>query len=315
MGWITLEEAQTGAGTTATTNEAAKLIATWLDGHGFGYVVSDNRPVDTVYSRDGIDLKQERRIVVKEYRGIARSLAKFLSEYLYENTTVQWTLYGITNTEDIHEVEITYGPPKSSHVDALSYYIGGSGANKWLLNIYAYLGHYYYPPDTGTLVEAAAQRVNAADGWMVRVTTTTYIAPNYASSSRTINKAFIPLPPTEAWNGIVVSRSKQKTFICDDRNTPVYQSIETVVREYRYLTKSQADAKVDSEAANNSKTYDVRVVVSWGTSGTTTKNITIRGGGTNGSTPATDKVATSRPQGRGLYTVTVNEITYQGTTS
>lgn len=315
MGWITLEEAQTGAGTSDTTNAAAELIATWLDGQYAGYVVSDNQHEDTVFSRDGIDLKQQRRIVVKEYRGIAKSLAKFLAQYLHKNNTVQWTLYGITDTEDIHEVEITYGPHKSSYASSLVYYIGGSGNYQSLSDINTLLGHYYYPPDNGTLVETYAQRANAANGWMVRVTTTTYIAPNYTSASRTINKAFIPLPPTEAWNGIVVSQSKQKVFVANDGDTPVYQNTTTVVREYRYLTKSQAETKINAEAANNSRTLDVRVTVSWGTGGSTYKNISVRGGGTNGTTAATDKVPTSRPQGRGFYTVSVNEITYQVTTS
>ena len=314
MGWITLSQAQAGAGTTDTTNASAILIATWLEGQKAGYVVSHTHPIETVYSRDGIDLKQEIDITVKEYRGLAKDLAEFLARYLYENNTVQWTMYGITSTEDIHEAEITYGAPQSSYADTLAYKIGGSGTNKYLQSINSLLGHYFFPPSNGKLVEADAQRANAADGWMVRATTTNYIAPDYTSTSRVINKAFIPLPPTEAWNGIVVSQSKQKIFVAYDGATPYYQNTTTVVREYRYLTKSQAAAKVNSEATNNSRTRDIRVKVAWGAGGDTYKNISVRDGG-SGKTAGTDKVATSRPQGRGFYTVSVNEITYQVTTS
>lgn len=318
MGWITLAQAQTGASTTDSTNAAAKLIATWLDGQNACVNVSHTHPTNTVYSRDGITLQQEMDVQVVEYRGLAKDLADFIAQYLNENNTRQWRMYGIDTYNNIHEAEITYGQPSTSSANTVYYWIGEAGGYKYVTDIYQKLGHSFYPPTDGKAVEAEAQRSNAADGWVVRVTTTLYPVPSpysYTSSARTINKAFIPVPPAEAWNGVTVSENKQKTFVAYDGNTPVYQNVTTVVKEYRYLTLAQASAKVTSEAANNSRTLDVRVVVSWGTGGTTYKNITVRGGGTNGTTAATDKVATSRPQGEGLYTVSVNEITYQVTTS
>ena len=315
MGWITLTQARNGAGVTEYSNAGAKLIAEWLEGQNACVPVSEEHPTNTVYSREGISLKQEVDVQVVEYRGLTKGLAKHLALYLKEDNTRQWLMYGIDQFNNIHEAEITYGPPNNSWANSLYYWVGGAGGYKYVNDLNNKLGHYFYPPTDGKAVEAEAQRSNAADGWIVRATTTQYIAPSYTDVSRDINKAFIPVPPAEAWNGVTVSQNKQKTFVAYDGSTPVYQNTTTVVKEYRYLTLSQASSKVTSEAANNSRTFDVRVVVSWGTGGTTYKNITVRGGGTNGSTAATDKVATSRPQGHGLYTVSVNEITYQVTTS
>lgn len=320
IGWITLAQAQTGASTTASTNAAAKLIATWLDGQNACVTVSHTHPTETLYSREGISLKQELDVLVVEYRGLAKDLADFLAQYLNEDNTRQWLMYGIDQFNNIHEAEITYGPPSNSYATALYYWVGGAGSSKYVTDLNTKLGHYFYPPTDGKTVEAEAQRSNAADGWFVRVTTTLYLVPSpypYTYSSRDINKAFIPVPPAEAWNGVTVSQNKQKTFLAYNNNTPVYQNVTTTVKEYRYLTLAQASSKVASESAgaSNSRTFDVRVAVSWGTGGTSYKNITVRGGGNDGSTAATDKVVTSRPQGHGLYTVTVNEITYQGSTS
>lgn len=319
MGWITLAQARAGAGTVESTNAAAKSIATWLEGQNAGYEVSCEHPTETVYSHDGISFVQEEDIVVKEYRGLAEDLGEFLARHLAENNTRKWKMYGITTTGEIHEVEATYGPPASSYVNSLVYWLGGAGSSKSVTDLRAKLGNttYFYPPTEGLLVVANSQRSNAADGWMLRVTYTRYILPEYgyASNLRKVNKAFIPFPPTEAWDGVVVSEGREKTFVTYDGNTPVYQNVSTVVREYRYLTKAMATSKVASESASNSKTFDVRVTVSWGTGGSTYKNVTVRGGGNAGTTAATDKVPTSRPQGDGLYTVSVNEVTYQVTNS
>lgn len=322
MGWITLAEAQAGANTTESTNAAAKLIAAWLDNQNAACVISHDHPTETVYSRDGITFQQEKDVSVVEYRGLARDLAEFLSRYLGENNIRQWMMYGIDAQSEIHEVEATYGPPYSDYQNYIYYWIGGAGSSKkYISNVYSKLGRYFYPPTDGHLVEVAAQRANAADGWMARATTTDFIAPSYGTKSytgsyvREINKAFIPLPPNEAWDGVIVSQNKSKTLVAYDGITPVYQNVSAVVREYRYLSLAQASAKVSSEASNASRSIDVRVLVSWGTNGTTYKNVTVRGGGDNGNTAATDKVPTSRPQGHGLYTVSVNEITYQVTTS
>lgn len=315
MGWITLSEAQAGANTTESTNESAKLIAEWLNDQNAACVIAHDHPTETVYSRDGITFQQEKDVSVVEYRGLARDLAEFLSRYLGENNTRQWMMYGIDAQSEIHEVEATYGSPDSKYLNGMYYWIGGAGGAKQLTGIKTILGSYFYPPTDGRLVAVTAQRANAADGWMARATTTDFIAPSYGSNVRKINKAFLPLPPTEAWNGVIVSQNKSKTLVAYDGTTPVYQNVSTVVREYRYLSLAQASAKVSSEASNASRSIDVRVLVSWGTNGTTYKNVTVRGGGDNGKTAATDKVPTSRPQGHGLYTVSVNEITYQVTTS
>ena len=315
MGWITLAEAQAGANTTESTNAAAKLIAEWLNDQNAAFVISHDHPTETVYSRDGITFQQEKDVSVVEYRGLARDLAEFLSRYLGENNIRQWMMYGIDAQGEIHEVEATYGSPDSQYQNVMYYWIGGSGGIQYLSQISSKLGRLFYPPTDGRLVEVTAQRANAADGWMARATTTDFIAPSYNSKDRVINKAFMPLPPTEAWDGVIVSQNKSKTLVAYDGTTPVYQNVSTVVREYRYLSLAQASEKVSSEASNASRSIDVRVLVSWGTSGTTYKNVTVRGGGSNGMTAATDKVPTSRPQGHGLYTVSVNEITYQVTTS
>ena len=310
MSWITLAEARTGANTSASTNAAAKLIATWLEGLKAGYEVSHDHPTETVFSRDGISLVQEMDISVKEYRGLAKDLAEFLAQYLQENNTRKWKMYGITSNGEMYESETTYGGPASSAKAYLYYWLGGAGQTKSVSTS-------FYPPTDGLMVEAHAERANSADGWMVRAIATSYTVPDpgYHSNNRTVNKAFIPCPPTEAKNGVVVSQSKQKTYVSNDGTNSVYQNVTTVVREYRCLTQAEANTKVTSEAASNSKTYDVRVLVSWGTLGSYYKNMQVRGGGDDGQTAATDKVATSRPQGDGLYTVSVNEVTYQVTFS
>lgn len=315
MGWITLEQARSGAGTTESSNAAAKLIATWLRGINASYVVSHDHPTVTTYSRDGIAFQQEKDVHVREYRGLAQDLAEFLSRWLGEDTTRTWPMFGLDALGNTHEVDATYGAPSSTRAQTLYYKAGDAGSWKSVTNIATLLGSNFYPPTDGKTVEVSAQRANAADGWMARVTTTTFVAPNYASNAtnvvRGINLSFIPFPTNESQNGAVVSKSQTKTFVTYDGTTPVYQTVETVTREYRNLTLAQATSKIDSETVSRSKTIDVKVVVSWGTAGTTYKNVTVRGGGTNGTTAATDKEATSRAQGGGLYTVTVTEITYQ----
>ena len=315
MGWITLAAAQEAVGTTANTNEAANLIATWLQDVCARTPISRTYPVITVYSRDGIALKQERAVTVVEYRGLDKTLAKFLAHYLEEDNTCQWTMYGIDQMGGIHEAEVTYGPPSTTYADTLFYWIGGSGTRKQVDAIHSKLGRYFYPPTSGTSVHADAQRANASDGWMVRTTSTSYAAPSYAALQRTINMAFIPFPPNEAWVGVVVSESGQKTMIADGVHAPVFQSVKTVTREYRYLSLAQASDKVTSETETNSRTFEVQVMVVQSTGGNVYRTVTVRGGGSDGGTAATDKVATSRPQANGLYTVSVNEITYQVTTS
>lgn len=316
MGWITLAEARLGANTSASTNVAAKLIATWLYDRGAGFDISHTHPTETTFSRDGISVVQERDVKVIEYRALSQDLADFLAQYLNENNTQEWPLFGVTANGDSHMASAIYGPPASSTGAWYTYY-KGAGATSTVENggsSSAGLGYNFYPPTTGTAVDAISSRSNAADGWMVRVTTTQYICPNYQGARATC-KAFLPFPPAAIRGGVVVSDHGEKTFVAYDGNTPVYQNVNTIVREYRYLTQSQASNKVSSEKTSNSRTFDVRVAVSWGTSGTTYKNISVRGGGNNGLTAATDKVAVSRPMGGGLYVVSVNEVTYQVTNS
>ena len=318
MGWITLSQALSGAGVGAgvSSYEAAQLVATWLQNQGAQAQISTTHPVITLYSRDGISLKQRQSVRVVEYRGLAQDLANGLALYLPEDNTRQWSMYGIDQAGNIHEAEITYGPAGAYATDSLLYKIGGTGAIKAVSGIHTMLGYYFYPPTDGKKIEVDTHRSNAADGWAARVVTTDFYAPSYSADGanfREINKAFIPVPPREAWEGVIVSKDARKTFIADDFGTPVFQNITTVEKEYRYLSLAQAAEKVSSEAASNSRTIDVRVHVTWGQN--TYKNITVRGGGATGVDAATDKVATCRPQGHGLFTVTVNETTYQVTTS
>ena len=192
MGWITLTQARNGAGVTEYSNAGAKLIAEWLEGQNACVPVSEEHPTNTVYSREGISLKQEIDVQVVEYRGLTKGLAKHLALYLKEDNTRQWLMYGIDQFNNIHEAEITYGPPHNSWANSLYYWVGGAGGYKYVNDLNNKLGHYFYPPTDGKAVEAEAQRSNAADGWIVRATTTKYIAPSYADVSRDINKAFIP---------------------------------------------------------------------------------------------------------------------------
>lgn len=316
MGWITLAQARAGAGTTANSNAAAKLVADWLDQQGAKIVTASNTVTSKAFSGHGIDCTQTRATETAEYRALARDLAEWLARWLGEDTTVEWDMFGVDANGNVHQCICIYGPPSTSTAK-LAYYKGGTGNYIWTSAAHPHPSKYTGTEQIGTpgrLVTAAAERANPADGWRVVVNSSVYMCPDY-SNVRTENKAFIPAVPNEAQNGIVTSRRKEKVCV-NSEGTAVYQNTTTVEREYRYLTETEAAAKVTSESSQASKTYDARVRTSWSTGGAETyKNVTVRGGGADGRTAATDKVAVSRPMENGYYVVTVTETTYQATTT
>ena len=316
MGWMTLAEAQAGANTTESTNAAAKTVFAWLKTRKHAVTISHVHPIETVYSRNGITCKQEYDHETVEIRGIALDLAEWLAMYLQEDTSVVWDMYGLDKDGEIHTCQCTYGPA-GPVTRTLGYRKGGNGTGTWTTDYHNYPVMVSSTTDTraGRKVEVSNARANEADGYRVTVDTIVYFCPKYDTYARTFNPAFIPCPPNEAKDGIVVSTNKQKVLIAYEVDKPIYQNTTSVVKEYRYLTASEAATKVNEVASNGSRVIDVRVVVSWGTSGTTYKNIQVRGGGTNGTTAATDITATSRPMGNGYYVVSANEVTYQVTNS
>ena len=333
MAWISLAEAQAGAGTTDLTNAAAKSISAWLATRGSKVETAADSKLNTVFSHDGITFKQQVDTTVVEYRGLSKDLAKFLGKYLNEDNTREWQFWGVSQAGEVYQVTAIYGPPSTSkNIDYAYYWPGESGRSdqyKRRSVTKSTIGYDFYPPTKGAKVEATANRSNEADGWIVTETKTEfplptvggaesvlpYVAYSYSTTYRDYNRAFIPIIPNEAADGIVTSTNKQKTLVAYDGGTPFYQNITAVTREYNYLTATEAAAKVNSLAANGSRVIDVRVLVSWGTGGSTYKNVQVRGGGSNGTTAATDTTATSRPIGNGYYCVSANSVTYQVTTS
>lgn len=315
MAWLSKEDAKSGAGVSDDNNAAAKTVFAWLKTRKNAVTLSHVHPIETVYSKNGISCKQEYDHETVEIRGITLKLAEWLAFYLQEDTSVVWDMYGIDKDGEIHTCQCTYGPAASGTQKFL-YRKGGNGTNTVTTNYQTYPTPISDVDATGAgrKVEVGNARANEADGYRVTVDTIVYFCPQY-NTTRDFNLAFIPCPPNEAKNGVVVSKNKQKVLVAYDGNTPVYQNTTSVVREYRYMTASEASAKVEAVASNDSRVIDVRVVVSWGTGGTTYKNIQVRGGGSNGTTAATDITATSRPMGNGYYVVSASEITYQVTTS
>jgi len=316
MAWLSKADAKSGAGVTADTNAAAKSVLAWLKDRMHVVPLSHTHPIETVYSKNGISCKQEYDHETVEIRGITLDLSEWLALYLQEDTSVVWDMYGLDKDGEIHTCQCTYGPAASGTLK-MGYKKGGNGTGTWTSDSVTYPTAISGVNATGAgrKVEVGNARANEADGYRVTVDTIIYFCPQYNTYARDMNPAFIPCPPNEAKNGMVVSTNKQKVLVAYDRNTPVYQNTTSVVREYRYMTASEAAAKVDAVASNGSRVIDVRVVVSWGTGGTTYKNIQVRGGGTDGATAATDISATSRPMGNGYYVVSASEITYQVTTS
>ena len=305
MGWITLAEAQTGASTSASTNAAAKLIATWLDNQGAGVVISQRSPTETLFSRDGISLVQKYSQVVTEYRGLSKDLAVFLGDHLPEDSTKEWTMFGITAQGEVYVATATYGPA-ATWTSTMTYWKGETGSSNTTASSFNYPN-----PDTGGIrVETDCYRANEADGWRVRVTKTAFVAPDYHAWSRDYNKAFIPAPP--ATDGIVVSSSKVKQYLAPN----CYQNINTMVTEYRFLTAAEAATKIGNLAASGSRVYAESIPVSWSTSsGTTYMTVQIRGGTSGSTSVGTDVQATSRPDGNGYFTVTATTISYNGSSS
>ena len=316
MSWLTKSEAKSGAGVSADNNTTAKTVFEWLKTRRNAVTLSHVHPIETVYSKNGITCKQEYDHETVEIRGITLDLAEWLAMYLQEDTSVVWDMYGLDKDGEIHTCQCTYGPAASG-TQKLGYKKGENGTGTWTSN------YETYPTaisgvnaiGAGRKVEVGNARANEADGYRVTVNTTVYFCPHYNTYARAMNPAFIPCPPNEAKNGVVTSTSKEKVLVAYDGNTPVYQNTTSVVREYRYMTASEAATKVNAVASNGSRVIDVRVAVSWGTGGTTYKNIQVRGGGTNGTTAATDITATSRPMGNGYYVVSASEIKYQVTNS
>lgn len=304
MGWITLAEARTGAGTDASTNAAAKLVAAWLDEQESGVVLSRTSPTDTLFSRDGISLVQKYTQVVTEYRGLAQDLAVFLGEFLPEDSTKEWTMFGITAQGEVHVANATYGAVRDTVT--LRYCKGETGS-------FLFTSVQHPRPDYstgGVKVEAESYRANEAEGWRVRVTKRTFLAPDYASQYRDYNKSFVPAPPTT--DGVVVSSSKVKQYL----GPGCYQNINTTVTEYRFLTAAEAATKIANLVASGSRVYAESIQISWSSSsGATYMTVQVRGG-TNGSTSVgTDVQATSRPDGNGYFTVTATAISYNGSSS
>jgi len=317
MSWLTKAEAKSGASVSADNNAAAKTVLAWLKTRGNVVTLTHVHPIETVYSQNGITCCQEYDYVSEEVRGVALDLAEWLARYLQEDTTVVWDMFGLDKDGEIHTCQCTYGTAASGTAK-LGYKKGGNGTGTYTTNNQTYPTFVSSTTASGAgrKVDVANSRANEADGYRVTVNTTVYFCPQYNIYARDMNPAFIPCPPNEAKNGVVTSTSKEKVLVAYDGNAPVYQNTETVVREYRYLTASEAATKVNAVAANASRTIDVRVTVSWSTSGNTSyKNIQVRGGGTNGTTAATDITATSRPMGNGYYVVSASEVTYQVTTS
>lgn len=317
MAWLSLAQAKSKANVTANSLAAAKTVITWLTENGYCFSTAHVHPINTTFSRSGISFKQELDVESFEIHGITKDLAEWLCRWRQEDTTIVWDMYGIDSKGEIYTVEATYGKPYFT-TSSVYYWIGGAGNSKSVsgANRPVAISSTADNSDAGIRVELENGRANEAGGWHVTMTRTVFFCPDYSSnSSGRMNPAFIPVPPKEASDGIVVSTNKQKTLVAYDGGTPVYQNVTQTVREYRYLTAAAAATKVTSEAKNASRVIDVRVLVSWGTGGSTYKNVQVRGGGSNGTTAATDVVPTSRPMGNGYYCVSANEITYQVTTS
>ena len=313
MSWMTKADAQTLSGiSTINDNATATQFVTWARTNGYCVRVAYSSEAARLYNDNGISLTQTISTSVYEIRGLERDFATNLAQYLTSDTTRRWTYYAVDANGDVQAVQVNEAPPAAA-TKTVYYRLGGSTTWKSKSGVTV--------PDSeinARVAVARASRVNDAGCWRVNLTYTTYQhLPYNNSATRVGGNWFIPIPMAEATNGLVVSQSATKTFVSYDGSTPIYQKETTVVKEYRYLTETEAASKVQSETASNSRTYDVKCQVSWSSSGGTTyKNVQVRGGGTDGRTAATDKTAVSRLVSKEMgWCVTVTETTYQGTTS
>lgn len=164
---------------------------------------------------------------------------------------------------------------------------------------------------TGSKTDYVPSRANEAEGWHVTKTVTVYSAAAATGWSTT--------RPTVATSGIIISEEAEKQFVANDAfGGQSFQNMSTVVKEYPFLTYTEAHNKVAAEKASGSRVYDIQVVTSWSTVGgvQATRNVTIRAGGSGAKSQGTDKVPTMRFDGpeRG-WVVTVTETTYWGSSS
>lgn len=285
------------------------------------------------YSANGIALIQRVEHRTQTVGGLSRDFAQTLADNLNYSNVVDHTFFGFYGTSSsygVATVRVPCGPFSSSKLDVY-YFIGSDTSYKRPST-----STVCYPGD-GQTHTATAQRSDDADGWTVTLEIENYISPvnvrtpdvawgTVSARTPVETRNFCPetnnggstvYRPGEVSSGVAISRQHRKVYVAKDGTTSVFQNQTTVVKEYRYLNANEAESLVSSESAANSKCLDVSVLVSWNSSGSTvTKNVTVRGGGTDGKTAATDKEASARFDGdERQWTVTVVETTWQVTTS
>ncbi len=310
MGWMTQAEAQTASGLTSIADfTTASQFVTWALGNGSCVRTSDTYEIVPVFSANGIYLKQRVDTSEYEVRGLEREFANNLAKYMRYDNTHTWTYYAIDPDGNLQTAHATEAPPASG--TASVYYKAGFGSSWQSVSGVKV-------PDQNVVpykYRARATRANGADGWRVVISYTRYRHLPYGSDAQRDGGVwFIPTVPNEVKTGIVVSRSSSKTHLATSiNNYSLYQLESSVATEYRFLSETEANAKAN-EVQNNSRVFIAPYQVAYSTgSGSRYIYVNVRGGGTNGLSPATDvKVATRYVGGGEGWTATVTAVTYQG---
>lgn len=159
---------------------------------------------------------------------------------------------------------------------------------------------------TGTKTEYVPTRANEADGWHVIKTVSTLSAAS--STGWSTNR------PSVSSTGIVISETNSSEFLASGiGNISIFQHTSTIIREYPFLTYSEARLKLAYETQAGSRVGDVQIATQWSTDEgiTAWRNVTVRGGTQSSTNKGTDKSPTMRYDGpeRG-WVVTVVETTY-----
>lgn len=304
MSWITQQEAQNASGITISDFDSAGQFVAWAVTNGWCSRLQDDKELVTLYENSTMKLTQNVETTVYEFRALDQNFATFLARLMTDDTTKLWTYYAIDDKGDIHTVQVPeYFESESASVSyydpLISYTSGGSqyyGQNQTITTKVPKLKKNVNGQERDTIpykYTGTAVRDNDADGWRVTLTYRKYDhIPRDQTSARP--GGFVPTPPNSAKLGVVVSTVHSKQYVATDLNGyNVFQEENTTTKEYKYLTKQEADTIRANQAASNSRLYIVRLVVSWSTQGGNVyKDISVRGGSAWGA-GATDKTPVS----------------------
>ena len=196
------------------SGETAAALKTRLEGLG-AYIAMSHAPSASsiAYCANGLILRQVQAVETVEYVGLTKDAAYLLATLSSDATTTTIYYHGLGSKT-------------------------GSGSSA-TYSEYAACG-----VTTGAKTDYVASRANAADGWKVTATTTTYTAG--ATTGWTTTR-----PTAATTTGIETGRTPSSAYLFAYNNNPIYSTEQTITTEYRFLTKAEADTKVANNNTNN----------------------------------------------------------------